>query len=690
MTAEGSAASVLSFGEDWAGLTQSGRILISIERIVNGAPLGQILSHEMAHNALLKSTQLGLSQLALSTHALDPAPRGELRRRCGRLLESSVSACRFTHEAVASFLPSVALDAAELAGYRARHPQDYLDAAGALEWLRARPIPGEAKEQLAFAAGILALAVLDLDQWRRERLHETAETERWFGIPAHRPDRRFPALCRTLAALPDPDLAAAADGGVAAVLQACRDVTVAGQRLSFIGLMDSRPTAEWLEELAASLFGPLIGDPSLPAWERRLHTVMWAHPVIALPALAPALMSVSLTPTTSTEGRIDFNPLVAELRGYPLVQVLQNAFDWPVPGVEPVDRDPLLLQPGESALWFITPDRGGRACHLSPGRFREWLDATGDDVTVCVRDGTYFFGVPIGEPRLKRRRHVVLVQHRTPQQLVVELAVLGLDENRGPVFMTRFDSDYESVAYLLLRPESGSPVVILPTARVTADRVSNALLERTGKVSFVSVLLPEFVTSNEMLIDVLRVLTNFEAKPWLPELLPAGDQTEPLAAAAGAGDELDPLMDEAARTWQAYHAQSSSASLASFVRGAEGILAARQLQTAPLARRAEVLQAIAGSFVRTGDQHEDEALLRRAVAISEDLLSVLPGDWPGRFRPLRIAGYAWLCLSVITGEAGDRRKAYHRLSESRVLFHLGVPESGYIGHDQVPQWVFDH
>lgn len=663
MTAEGSAARILTFSQDWAGLTQQGRILISIERIINGDPVRQILAHETAHDVLLKSTQLGWSQLALSIHALDPAPQGKLRRRCGRLLELSVSACRFTHEAVATFLPSLDLDATALAGYRARHPQDYLDAADALEWLRARPIPGEAKQQLAFAAGTLALAVLDLDGWRRERLHEVGKAELWFGVPAHRPDRRFPALCRALAALPDPDLAAVAGGGVHDVLQACQHVAVDGHRLSFAGMMGASPSVDWMKELAVSLFGPLARDPSLAVWERRQLAERWEQPVLSLPGLTPTLMSVSLTSTTSTNGRIDLNPPVAELRGYPLVMVLHNAFDEPVPGVEPVRGDPLILQPGDSALWFVTPDGGGRACHLSPGWFREWLDATGDDVTLCVKDGAYFFGVPIGEPRLKRCRHVVLIQHRTPQQLVIELAVLGLDERRGLVFMTRFDSDYEDVAYLLLRPESGSPVVILPTARVTAVRVQEALLQETGDVKFVSVPPPEFLTSAEMLRDVTRVLTQFEARPWPPELLPAGESEAPTAT-TGAGDELDPLMDEATRTWEAYVAEPSPAALAAFVRRAERVLAAPQLQTVPLARRADVLEAIAGSFITAGQQHKDEALLRRSVAISEDLLSMLPDDWPGRFRQVRMAGYARLCLWAITGEAGDRREALRLLRES--------------------------
>ncbi len=663
MTAEDSAARVLTFSRDWAGLTQQGRILISIERIINGDPLGQILAHETAHDVLLKSTQLGWSQFALSLHAFDPAPQGALRRWSGRLVELSATACKYTHEAVATFLPSLGLDADALTRYRARHPQDYLDAADALEWLRARPIPYKAKKQLVFAAGILALAVLDLHVWRRERLHEVGHAEHWFGVPAHRPDRRFPALCRALEALPEADLAAVADGGVPAVQQTCRGVGVDGQRLSFAGVMAAPPTAKWAKELAARVFGPLSRDPSLAVWEREELTKRWEEPLISLPVHTPTLMSVSLTSTTSTDGRIDVNPPIAELRGYPLVTVLHNASQVPVPGVEPVRGDPLILQPGDSALWFSTSDGGGRACHLSPGWFRDWLDAIGDDITLCVRDGAYFFGVPIGEPRLRQRRHVVLVQHRTPQQLVTELPVLGLDERRGPVFMTRFDSGYKDVAYLLLRPEGGSPVVILPTAHVTAVRTQEALLGKSGQVKFVSVPPSEFLTSAGMLKGVIQVLSHFEARSWPPELIPLQDSGAPTST-VGATDQLDPLMDEATRTWEAYVAQPSPTALAAFVPAAERVLTARQLQTAPLARRADVLEAIAGSFLTAGHQEKDEALLRQALALSDELLSMLPADLPGRFLHVRLAGFARLGLWTITGKAEDRLEALRLLRES--------------------------
>ncbi len=93
-------------------------------------------------------------------------------------------------------------------------------------------------------------------------------------------------------------------------------------------------------------------------------------------------------------------------------------------------------------------------------------------------------------------------------------------------------------------------------------------------------------------------------------------------------------------------------------------LTTRQLQTAPLARRADVLEAIAGSFVTAGQREKDEALLRRALALSEELLSMLPAGWPGRFRHVRVAGFARLGLFAITGKAGDRLEALRLLRDS--------------------------
>jgi hypothetical protein len=60
----------------------------------------------------------------------------------------------------------------------------------------------------------------------------------------------------------------------------------------------------------------------------------------------------------------------------------------------------------------------------------------------------------------------------------------------------------------------------------------------------------------------------------------------------------------------------------------------------------------------------DKALVRRSVVLSEDLLSLLPADWPGRFQQVRLAGYARLALFAITGEAVDRLEALRLLRES--------------------------
>jgi hypothetical protein len=655
----------LELGRDWAGLLHQGRILISIDRIVAGLPLREILSHESAHDVLLKTSQLGWAQLAVSTFAADPSPEGELRSRCAALLGLMIEASRFTHEATATFAAGAHLRDEELEAYRARHPRVYIAAAEALEWVRQRAVPDEAKPQVALAAGSLALSVPVVDEWQTERLHEPNALERWLAQSANRPDRRFPVLCRLLEARTDEELEQLARHGSAVAAAWFADATVDRNRISIAPVASGLAAHESLAAAAKTVLAPLQALRSLRFDEaERLNSAL-DQPLFAVPGLQPAPMSVVLTRTTATTGPVALYPTsTAELHGYPLAHVQHNSLDTPVPGVHGVGERPHPLRQGEAALWLVSPTRGGRACHLSAGRLREWLDDLADETTVCLRDGGFFFGVPIGEPRLRERRHVVLVQNRVPFGMLAELPVVGLDEERSDVTMTVLVSDQPDVSFLLLRPSAPWPVVIVPTAAVTVERMIDALTANAGDVRFSRVDPPDFFLTHAVTRDVIRVLTDFEGKPWPPELAEPADAepTRPPAPQAGAED-VERLVEDAAAAWTDYEQDRSADRFAAVNLFLTRVLDSPLLDAVPIARRAEILEDAAGCYYAHFDTSGDVDALRRCVEIRRRLLAALPRDWPDRPLQLRLTGQCILRLWAATGDADDRVEGLRLLRE---------------------------
>jgi hypothetical protein len=512
----------IGLAKGWAGLTQQGRLLISIEEVTQGWSAHDLLAHESAHDVLLKTSQVGWAQIALSNQALPPWPEGVWRDRCARLLAASVRASRYTHEACATFLPSLGRTGADLDRYWALHQPDYLAAARELEWLRARNLTDQAKQACVFALGSLALSVPILDDWEAERLADPVAAERYWADPTRHPDRRFPALAHRLRAVGDANLEAVAAGGHAAAAALLRDARVNGRPLPVALVPDNVANEPWLTWLMRTVHGPFAADRSLSATERGMVQEMLENPVLAMPPLAPTLMSVLVTRTSSTRGEIarQEDPPVSTLLGYKLVQVLYNALDRAVPSLEPVRDRPIMLAPGHAAVWLNSPGRTPRACRLSPEGFRGFLRALPEEATVAVTDGGYFFGVDIGESLLRNRRHVVLVQQRSPIQVANEVLVLGLDASRGTVLVSDLPSDYSGVTYLLMRPEQAlSPIVVVPTMQVTAGRVTTYMATGQDRVQIRRVEPKPFLTvmgGQAMLRDIVRVFADFERKPWPP------------------------------------------------------------------------------------------------------------------------------------------------------------------------------
>ncbi|AZM92626.1 hypothetical protein [Streptomyces sp. W1SF4] len=688
----GSTARVLDFSRDWAGLCRGGRILVSIDRITHGDPLTEILAHESVHDVLLRTTPLGWTQLVLSPSAMDPYQPGPLRDRCARLLAATVQASRFTQEAVATFLPGLDVAPAGMEAYRARHPQPYLDAADALEWLRTRDLPPQARERLALALGQLALAVPVLEAWQPQRLHRPQRAEQWFRDPRNRPDRRFPVLCRALRELPDGDLLRAARGGADATARLLAHVRVDGEPLAYGRLPDDLPTSEWLDGLVENVIGPLLADTTLPQDDRDVLAGVWALPALTMPGLHPALLSVVLTQTTSTNGRIDLDPPTDELHGYPLVEVLHNALPVRVPGVEPVGREPMWLDEGDTALWFISPWQDQRACHLSPSWLHEWLAELDDDTTLCLRDGGDLAGVLTGDRRLAARRRVVLLQHRTPHQaLLVELPVLGLDEERGPVTMMVAHSELDGVAYLMLRPESSSPVLIVPTARVTAERAARELVERRDEVRFRLVTDPEdFYTSRGMLRDVLRVLHNFEARPWPDTLRPAPPAAPREPARRRAEADLDPVVARMERAHKAFGRSPTAERFAELSAAAEAVLAAPSFPHVSLGWRIRLRQDVAGALYGGVLRLHDHDVLRRVVEIQAELVALLPEDSPERPAQERTLALLSLCLRRVTGAAAPEELLLEALltasaTEAATRRPFGPADLRHLGRPPAPR-----
>jgi hypothetical protein len=387
------------------------------------------------------------------------------------------------------------------------------------------------------------------------------------------------------------------------------------------------------------------------------------QPWMAIQGLQPTRLSVLLARTTLTRGSVALYPLGTEdLHGYPLVHVLHNSLPSPVPGVEGVGEAPHPLQEGESALWLVSPNSEHKACHLSPGRFRQWLEHLADDSTVCVRDGGYFFGVPIGEPRLKQRRHLVLVQNRTPQQVILELGVLGLDERRSTIKMTLLTSDYdEDAAYLLLRPDAPWPIVIVPTAIGTAREMIEQLQGGTAVIRFSFVGPPEFFSSQEVTTDLFRVITDFEGFPLPPELAGPPPAQSPRAPPPAGGKDIEPLVEDAAAAWNGYERDRNRRTFEPVAVALERVLDSPLLDMAPIERRVEILEDAAGCFYAAFESEQDTDALRRCITIRKRLLATLPDHWPGRNRQLQITGHCLLRLWAVTGEATDQQEALELL-----------------------------
>ncbi|SFP74539.1 hypothetical protein SAMN05660464_4074 [Geodermatophilus dictyosporus] len=657
----------VTFSRDWAGLSSSGRIIISIERVASGQPLGQILSHESAHDLLLKSTHLGLVQLALSGEGLDPAPAGQVRDRCARLLDDLIEASRFTHEAVATFASSIGVPERELPAYWSRHPKDYQDAAHVIEWLRARPVADDDKINIALTLGQLALAVSILDDWSPLHLRDVDAMERWLNAPQNRPDRRFPALSRFFAAQEDDILRSVSKSGTNFAASISSQVPLGGQSISYRGLVEPVTGQPLFRDIASHIIKDLAVDPSLPRTDRDRLTREWEQRSQLL-NMAPTKLGVILGSTTSTAGQVAYYPPVSVLPAHPLVHVQNNCSTAPIPGIEPVGKKPRYLPPGDSALWFMDSSGGRSAVHVSPGALRSWLEGLSEDTTVCVRDGGSFLGTAIGEPRLRKRRHVVLVQNRTPAQVAIEVSALGLDATRGVVLVAHVASELKDVSYVLLRPQADAVVVILPTAYISALEFCRTVTESTVGARFAPRGVADFFPTQRARVDVRRVIDTFEGRHWDTELLPESTGSTPCTTAISAADKrVEECVYRLVELWNDFKDVRTANAQWRLIAYAQEVWRGTDLWVTDVNRRIDALENLTSLLHESWLLRREVAALRLSVEMYRRLLSELPLDWPVRFRYAGNAGQAMLRLWGDSGDDSLRREALPLLRAANVI-----------------------
>jgi hypothetical protein len=247
---------------------------------------------------------------------------------------------------------------------------------------------------------------------------------------------------------------------------------------------------------------------------------------------------------------------------------------------------------------------------------------------------------------------------RTPAQLLTEIPLMGLDEERSNVTMTVLNSDDDAdIAYLLLRPERAWPVVVVPTARETAHRMTVAFEDESGEIQFTSVDPPAFFLDRAIMRDIVRVLADFEAKPLPSELM----EVEP--SSTHPPPDVETLVEEAARVWHAYQNEPVGSPYSDVVAAFERVLDSPLLEETPLNRRLEILEDLANCFYQTSDATGDETLLRRCIEVRRRLLATMQPGHPDRSRQLQLTGYCMLRLWASTGEAADRIAALELLSE---------------------------
>jgi hypothetical protein len=511
--------SELRVARSWAGLTSQGRILISIEQLAAGQDVNVLVSHETVHDVLIFSSVLGMQQLALSLFAMPPWPEFSLSGVLRRLLASTIRASVRAQEGCATFLPSLARDAADLAGYLAALPAEYRDLIGPLDWLhdRARRLGQDAITRLVFAIGRFSLGV----PLPATVLTDPAAIASFFRDPASNPNERFARACAALKEADVTDLARLSDAPRP-------EAEIAGRWCSPPVPCQIAPTdgaefvATW-RDIIREMIATWSDQPRLTDAEREELRDAASHPELLMPLPAPGVLKAVLTHTVSADGPIADHPPVTSLVPYELAYLSYNGFENTLPGVEGVSGHDLPLAPGDAALWLASPTATppDMAARLSEAELRDYLAAAAPDTTIVSYDGTYMFpdgDLLAGRPLLRGRPHLVLVVSRSPAALIDDpLLSVGL-AGQTELRYTVVGGDTPGVSYLLVAPATlPYPVLIVAAPWPTADRARQELRAGRGRpeLRWTEVEQQEFFATTPVK-DLVRFFAWFEDKPWPP------------------------------------------------------------------------------------------------------------------------------------------------------------------------------
>lgn len=517
----------LQVARSWAGLTEHGRILVSVEQLAAGQDVETLVSHETVHDVLLHGSVFGTQQIALSVFARPPWPEGVVQRTARKLLAASMGCTTRTQEACATFMPSLAFEGEALDQYWQKAPPDYRQLAGRLAWLRRGALPADAARHVVMALGGFALAT----RVPGEAFRDIHAFRQHLDEPAHRPDERFAAAVAAMEGLTDGDLAevaAAPDAerriaGAVAAHQTAGEPADLADRVedweAWFGLWD-----EVVKEMAAAW----SAGPTVDAAARRALAEAGENSALLAQPPSPPLLKAALTNTVSISGGVGDHPPVGSLLGYELVELLYNGFGQEVPGIELVDGGGLPLGPEDAALWLTSPTRPGIAARLSDAELREFLARARDDVTLCVDDAGYLF--PDGDvltpaPLLQGRVHLVLLRQRSLGALLADPLLTDRLAGEDEAAYAVVDGASPGISYFLISPAtSRSPVIVAPVPSPTAYRAVEEIGRRPSTGLRWTSREPTWFLGDDVALTVhlIRLFASFEGTPW-----PAGTSWEP-------------------------------------------------------------------------------------------------------------------------------------------------------------------
>lgn len=516
---EASDEEALRVARSWAGLTEGGRILVSVEQLAAGQDVETLLSHETVHDVLLHGSVFGTQQIALSVFARPPWPVGVVQRTARKLLAASMGCTTRTQEACATFMPSLAFEGDALDLYWQKAPREYRLLAGRLAWLRRVGLPPDAARHVVMAIGGYALgtrvpgaALRDIHAFR-EHLAE----------PAHRPDDRFDAAVAAMERLADDSLAevAAAPDAERRIARAVAADPAAGAPGGL-----AEPVEDWAAwfrlwgEVVEEMSATWSAGPGVDAAERRaLAEASENSALLAQPPSLP-ILKAALTNTVSISGGVVDHPPVRTLLGYELVELLYNGFGREVLGIARVDGGGLPLGPEQAAMWLSSPTGPGIAARLSDAELRDFLAEARDDVTLCVDDAGYLF--PDGDllapaPLLHGRFHLLLLRQRSLGALLADPLLTDRLAGEDEAAYAVVDGASPGISYFLISPAATrSPVIVAPVPSPTAYRAVEEIRRRPSTGLRWTAREPTWFVGEDVAVTVhlIRLFASFEGTPW--------------------------------------------------------------------------------------------------------------------------------------------------------------------------------